>query len=302
MRQLILMYVATCFLFGSPLQSEQTPRLEVRGFVLEVDTNQPVEGAEVRILSQAPGPVLINGGWKLDELIKTTTDATGTFSLSPSEAGTYRIQTKKEGFGTDASGAGAFAEVKVTKEQPLAETKLFLARLGALSGIVVDENTRQPLPNLQLRAVRALPKDPRFVPGGGVSFRSGADGQFVVGGLQPGDYAVQVQLRWDASKRVLTTFTEKDLDEIDLDYEGTYWPGGGDAEAILPVTVRSGAPGYIGMIMARKVPYYRVHVHFAEFNCEPGETVQVSESTVDVRYGGTLFGPPIASTQCGRTS
>jgi hypothetical protein len=120
----------------------------------------------------------------------------------------------------------------------------------------VDEETGKPIPNLQLRAVREQTRDPlRFWRGDGVAVRTGADGQFLAAGLPPGDYAVEIFPQTGSDKRVLTTFTEKDLDKTDLDYEHTYWPGGHGPEAALPVAVVSGATVQVGSIPVRKVPY-----------------------------------------------
>jgi uncharacterized protein (DUF2141 family) len=295
----LLLLAATALLLGAAPQSSPPVHPEIRGFVLEPETNQPVAGAEIALSVQESGPVLINGGWKLDDPAKATSDATGAFAISLQQPGSYRVQAKKSGYGPLVGGSRDYADAKLTKEAPAAEVRLFLGRFGAMSGSVIDDETGKPIPDLQIRASHARTQGMRFFPGDAVAGKTGADGQFVIAGLPPGDYAVEIFPQTGVDKRVLTEFTEKDAEKTDLDYEHTYWPGGHGPEAALPMTVAAGGTAYVGTLHAKKVPYYRVHVRIPVSNCEPGETMRVAEVIV-TPGGGSLFTPPLAQTPCGK--
>jgi hypothetical protein len=271
---------------------------EVRGVVVEPGTDQPVADADITVFFQETAPVVINGGWKPDNSKRTTTDATGAFAVSVKHPGKYRIQAKKAGYAA-AGGLRGEAELKLTTEENVADLKLFLARFGALTGSLVDDDTGKPISKFRLRAVRARTRGPRFLSGDTVSGETGADGQFVFAGLPPGDYSVEIPPQSAPEKRVLTQFTEKDLETVDLDYERTYWPGGQGPEVTVPVTVRSGATVQVGTLRARKTAHYRVDVHIPKSNCEPEDMMRVAEA-IGYPSGGFAFGPPLGRTRCGK--
>jgi hypothetical protein len=294
-----LMLATSALSPGAPQQSTQPVRFEVRGSVLESETTAPVAGAEIAVSRRDSGPVLLNGGWNLDQSIKANADATGAFSITLTQEGSYRLEAKKPGFGPPANGTPNYAEFKLTREQPLAEVKLRLSGTGAIIGSVFDEETEKPVPNLQLWAVHARNYSGRFLPEDGIAARTGKDGSFVVKGLSTGEYAVEIIPQTERAKRVLTKFTEEDLKAVDLDYEHTYWPGGHGGDAAYPVTVGPGATVTVGTLHARKVPYYRVHVRIPASNCDSGDTMAVGEQIVRPG-GGVMVGPSLAETPCGK--
>lgn len=105
-----------------------------------------------------------------------------------------------------------------------------------------------------------------------------AEGKFAISG-QPGDYAVEIRPQVRQEDRVRTTFKDSDVEAIDQDYAHTYWPGGHDQQATIPVNVPSGASVDIGIIAVRKVPYYRVHVKVPPEGCLAGDTLDINENT-----------------------
>jgi hypothetical protein len=106
MRIAILMpLVAAVLLPGLPAQSSQPVHPQIRGLVLEPETNQPVVGAAIEVYGRESGTSFINGGWKSGASAKAVTDATGAFTVSVSELGSYRIQAKMAGYGPLVSGS-----------------------------------------------------------------------------------------------------------------------------------------------------------------------------------------------------
>ena len=299
MRHIGLALVAVALAFGGPQQKAGTPppSPEIRGVVLEPGTNQPVVEAEVTLSVQGPGPIRINGGWQRDDARKATTDHSGAFTLLLEKPGAYRVEAKRPGYvPSEASGASDYAELTLTAEKPTAEVKLFLTRPGQLTGSVVDEETSKPIANLRLSAARKMIVF-GFLPAGGTSATTDAEGRFAATGLQPGEYAVVVGPQTEPDKRVLTKFTAQDVKTVESDYEQTYWPGGHGPEAVLPMTVASGATVDVGQLQVRKVPYYRVHVRIPVSNCADGDTMRVTEAAVTQTSIGIR---PLAQVPCGK--
>lgn len=293
-------FTAITFLLGGPQQNSGMPPLltEIRGVVLEPGTNLPVVDAEISLFLQQPGPIRINGGWERDDARKARTDNSGAFALPLEKQGPYRVEAKKPGYiEAGASGAPNYAEVTLTVEKPAAETKLFLARPGRLTGTVVDEDTGKPIANLRLSAVRK--RSARgFLRGDGTPSKTDAEGRFVATGLSPGEYAVEIGPQAEPDKRVLTRFTVKDAEAVERDYERTYWPGGHGQEAALPMPVASGATVNTGQLPVRKVPYYRVHVRIPVSSCGAGDTMHISESVQTSQTSMSIR--PLAQVPCGR--
>jgi hypothetical protein len=116
--------------------------------------------------------------------------------------------------------------------------KLFLARPGRLTGIVVDEVTGKPIANLNLGAVK--PERPAGWPAAG-SATTDSKGEFTIADLPPGEYDVEITPQINPDQRVLTRFTEKDAQTVEQDFERTYWPGGHGKDTAMPVKLASGA-------------------------------------------------------------
>jgi hypothetical protein len=288
--------LAAVTLAAAPQQNPGKPQQsEIRGVVLESGTDQPVAGADIELSVQDAGPVRINGGWKSDAARKARTDITGSFVLSVSGAGSYRVEAKKAGYLAADNGPPAFAELKLTKEQPSAEAKLYLVRPGRITGRAVDAETGRPMAKLTLYALHV------FRTGGlwpnGPSAVTNAEGEFEVKDLAPGQYAVEVRSDTAREKRFITGFTAKDTETIDQDYEHTYWPGGRGADAAQPVTLGSGATVDVGKIAVRMGPYYRVHVRIPIADCAAGDKMSVGEALVT---GRSSMNSPLGTAPCGK--
>ena len=299
-RMLLSVAVVASVAFAAPQRNaEASPvRTEIRGVVLEPGINQPVAEAEISFSTQEPGPVLLNGGWKNDPARKIRTDSRGAFVVALDKPGSYRVEARKEGYiGGGFGGAPDYAEVKLTAEKPSMDVRLFLARPARITGRVVDEDTGKPLAGIRLSANQA-DKYGRLLPADGSSAKTDVSGTFVLSELPPGGYAVEIGPQIESAKRVLTKFTEKDVKAVDLDIKHTYWPGGHGQESVLPVPVSSGATVNIGHLAVKKVPYYRVLARMPDSNCEPGETVRLSEFTSSAEI--LAMHRPLSSVPCGK--
>ena len=293
----LMVFVAVAI--GTGQQNTATPAAqpEIRGVVLEPGSNVAVPDAEVLLFVQEAGSINVNGGWKTEPYSKGKTDSTGSFSFSLDKPGPYRVEAKKTGYSAPGtSGAANFVELTLTAAKPVAEARLYLVHPGEITGRVVDEENREPLPNLRLRVVRAS------VTGGlypdGPSATTDGDGHFAATSLEPGEYAVEILPQTAPEKRILTQFTEKDTQTVERDYENTYWPGGHGMDMAMPVTLTSGATVDVGVLRVRKVPYYRVHVRVQGPSCEDGDTMYVRETFRTSLGGSTIH--PLTSPPCGK--
>jgi hypothetical protein len=293
---ILLVFVAVAFSASQQNAGAPTAQPEIRGVVLEPGSNVAVPDAEVSLFVQEPGPIQINGGWKAEPSSKSKTDSTGSFNFSLDKPGAYRVEAKKEGYSAPGtSGASNYLELKLTEAKPVAEARLYLVHPGQITGRVVDEETREPIPNVRLRALRSSAQG-RFFPYN-PPVTTDADGHFAATSLEPGEYAVEILQQTAAEKRVLTKFTEKDTQTVERDYENTYWPGGHGKDMAIPLTLTSGATVDVGVLRVRKIPYYRVHVRGLVPNCDDGDTLHVTES---VPIGGGVSIGGLASAPCGK--
>jgi hypothetical protein len=84
-----------CAVSVTAQEAPPAPAIEIRGVVLEVGTNLPVEGVEVTVDSLPKGPVAMSD---LPRAAKTTTDSQGRFRIALDKLGTYLVRATKGGY------------------------------------------------------------------------------------------------------------------------------------------------------------------------------------------------------------
>src|SRR5205807_2469612 len=117
------------------------------------------------------------------------------------------------------------AELTLDADHPNRDIALHLTRSGALTGRVVDEETRKPVAHVKLAAMQADYQGGlrRFLPGG-TPVETDADGRFTIGNLTAADYAVAVRPQSQSDGRIVTHFEPADFELIERDFERTWWP------------------------------------------------------------------------------
>jgi hypothetical protein len=192
---------------GGILESRQTREVEVReGETTTVEFvsreilvtghvsrgGPPAPGVRLRLFGQggsrmmmgAPAFGMVPAAPQGPQRLGGETDESGGFALIVDEPGTYRVNA------TTADGRITFPMRTVEIPDADAHT-VDLAFSGvAVTGVVVDKETEQPVPAAHLTAALRNP-GPNAGPvmGGGAS--AGSDGHFALE-LEPGDYRVQV--------------------------------------------------------------------------------------------------------------
>jgi hypothetical protein len=251
---------------------------EIRGVVLDPDTKQPVVSAEVSLyFIGAEQPRVMTGLGMMEVDKKAVTGFSGEFDFHLEKLGYYAVAAKKDGYNTPGSG-GSNQRIIVTRDAPVQEARLYLARPGQITGIVTDEETRKPIAGVRVSARRPKVSGVQvfgILPA--ASATTGPDGAFVFRNVTSGEYVVEIGRQKNSQDRVVTKFTEEDLKTIDEDFERSVWPGGRGDDAAVPIIVGSGGSADVGVLRVRKVPYYRLHVKMPPSTCPPDGTMQVYE-------------------------
>ena len=224
---------------------------EIRGTV--VDTNgSPVANAAVSI-----------GG--IDKVNRdVTADAGGTFRATVDGPGLYFASARKDGyFATSPIGSPIGAPMSLDSAHPQANTTITLARAAEIVGRLVDDETREPIPNAKVYLiVRSWSRGNMMLTRGPTpSVSTDAEGNFRFPGLPPSvDYLVSPHGLPSAAETLIPTFTAEDVDRTDDSYATTFWPGGSpDAMTAAPIGTSSGYAN-IGNVYARKIRQYRARV------------------------------------------
>jgi len=112
--------------------------------------------------------------------------------------------------------------------------------------------------------------------------RPKSDGTFTISGATPGEYAITIapastqpaatlpKVRWTAD------FSPNDIKVIDEDYPVRFWPGDVQSDAVIPLSLGSGAVVSIRDLRPKKVPLYRAHISITQEDCPEGEALRVS--------------------------
>jgi hypothetical protein len=278
----ILAAAAPC----SPLQDDPSKQTqpEIRGSVTELGTHTPVPDVEVEIFRWPDEGMRLHGG-KHEGTVTVRTDSSGVFQMRADQLGDYSLEIKKDGWSAAGSfdpSLGTSAEVSLTKDHPRREVKFQMARPAEVAGRVVDFETGKPIANLHVWAVLTMYSGrQRIALPSWHDATTSDDGQFVVQGLTPGDYVVRIRRTGMKESGLQLQFTRKDLETVEHGYQESYWPGGGDMAVAAPIQVGSGAHAYVGEMVAKKTPIYRIHGSILAGECAPGEKIGLGLGIAD---------------------
>jgi hypothetical protein len=291
---------ALAWIIASSAFSQDAAKLaQVRGVVRETGTNRGLSDVEINITLAQPSADGLRMGFK--EITKIVTDARGEFRFQPEEEGTYFIKATKEGYAPQSeNGAPEFGDtvqVSALGKGGADEKVITLGRSGSVTGRLVNWDSGEPITN---RAVTVAPffyLNGRPVRGTQApEIKTDRDGQFTSKALTPGKYVIVIDPQnVKGSKRFEANPAEEDSKRIDEEYPLSFWPGGGDMENAVPLTVVSGGSVDAGTIRLRQEPFYRVHVTVSKTNCNPNEKVSVLTRSTGDQMSGVGGG----ETSCG---
>lgn len=241
----------------------QTPQtFEIRGKVVEMGAGIIPE-ADIEMTT-------------FDEPSKTIrTDVSGAFRIAVTRPGLYSLIARKDGY-FPPSTQGAISMVMVNAGQTIVETTLSLERSVQITGRVLDAETRQPISGIDVHLFRWVLQGGRTAMTRINTQRpltTDSDGHFQFSGMPPGDYLAALRAS-SSTQTVVAKFSTEDTSTQDRAFDFTFWPGGRDAAAALPVHIASGGYGEIGTILARRHTEYRVRAKLSGA-CQENETVRL---------------------------
>ncbi|MCW2846772.1 MAG: hypothetical protein JWR90_746, partial [Marmoricola sp.] len=171
----------------------------ITGRVTDVD-NSPLAGADVDVFRR-PSP----GVWEsiYDEGSTITTDGSGNFSVVGLPTGTYRVGASKSStsarvFYNGSRTVESATDVPVTQGSTAALGDLRLRAASAITGVVTDSLSGNPLPDIRVTAARFVDNqwsvDSVCVgssPPAKGSAVTGGNGRYTIFGLDAGEYRIE---------------------------------------------------------------------------------------------------------------
>jgi hypothetical protein len=158
------------------------PGGSISGFVYESDGITPISGADVIA-------TLVGVDYAFGVGVKSAVD--GSFFISGLASGQYQVYAVKEGFTLEfyngTYDSKKYTPVRVTAPRTTGPFTFELDSGGAISGFIYEADGKTPVPGASINCGRL---DDDF--GYGVSALSGNDGSYVISGLPPGSYRIEV--------------------------------------------------------------------------------------------------------------
>lgn len=288
----LLVLTASLALSQSPDAAKRTISFEVRGKVWEFGLGQGVPDVKVKI-ERYDGPALSSLAPRSAHA-ELTTDSSGAFSFRTEKPGRFRVTVSREGYvvaGGPLEGFMPSSEVTVDETASQQQREFQLGRPVSITGRIVDAETREAVPGIPVAAMQfgyAVGKLV-LIPSG--STTSKQDGTFEFRGLIPTKYVIQLGPRMRTASdlqrspdlaatgsqdRLLTQYSDTDRTAIDLDYATTYWPGGTQLAAAMPVEVASGADARLGDLIIHKTTKYRAQIITNGSDCAGVHSLRIS--------------------------
>jgi hypothetical protein len=242
--------------------------VSIRGVVLDDATRLPVEAASVELrFSSSSASVQI-----------ATADKAGAFRFEVDEPGDYTLEASAEGyFGTQYFSQQPSLKINQSDFDSAApaverEVTVSIARAAAVTGVLKDGRTQQPLADFSVKAWRVgWHRGKREFIEQTVA-NTDKKGAFRLE-TAPGDYLLEI---WKAPA-ANTAVAGRQADysakaPAATGYPVIFWPAG-DLETMLPLVVRGGAE--LGTINLSKIAMGRVRASVPVSQCVEGGMVQV---------------------------
>jgi len=154
--------------------------LSIHGYLYTHDPNIDVAGLTLSLVSQyAQEPDAASGRTR-----QKITDAEGRFEFDNLFQGTYQIHLKAQGL---ALSQNAFNFIMLQPDQETPEQALEVIAGGAISGVVFNKDTNEPIPGQYIAALLRTNTSPVPLPIY-LSERSNVDGEYRIDHLPPGSF------------------------------------------------------------------------------------------------------------------
>lgn len=244
---MLLLALSAALLFA-----QQTDQLStVEGKVVDAATELPIAGARV-IATRSDGQAWSMGGSLLDtqpsageqdpkaDRMAVLTGSDGRFRLRLEGPAHFALWVDAAGYVKPRLGIGPDNMFEVKPDAPKTDILMKLARESALTGRVIDADTKEPLPDFWVTARRYRPGGPRqsLMPAGDSA--TGKDGRFSLDRIAPGDYLLDVHPPY-ADRLQAPKPVEDFRHAVQKGYPPSWYPGVERIEEAVPVHVAPGA-------------------------------------------------------------
>lgn len=280
MRWAVLAAVALC---GAALIGQQAPVFRVAGMVIDEATNAPLAGAEVQV-----SPV-----GKPDLIEVAIADAAGRFQFDNLFAGKYHLSAAHAGYLQSAFRQHGSYSTAIVTGPSLDNTRIVfpLARKGSIRGTLTDQDG-EPVPNATVYLLHRTVVDGLRVVRTSAQGRTGNDGRYTIGNLQPGGYFIAVAAQpWYALQMSAMGRGQEAAERpenLDVAYPLTFYPGVTDDRSAAQLTLSAGARLQTDLSLTA-VPAAHVTIERAQGANTNARLQLITRWGVPIRAGGMFF-------------
>ncbi len=241
-------------------------KVVVTGSVSEADSGLPVNGAKVTITRSGT-----------QETVEAATNFSGGFRVVLTKPGIYFANAEADGYIRPSPLNRRPVRLRVTSDTREARADLVLFRVAAISGHVVEEPSKRPVPGLRVQALSAryMRGHLTLLPVLGAA-TTDAEGVFRVAPVPPGEFvlAVSPAVREKIVGGRLGDYSEENPRPVG--YARMYWSPLTGMGEVVPFRVRSGVEMNLGRISVEKSALYRIRGSLESAVCSAGDQIQVS--------------------------
>jgi len=221
----LALFLICCFCNAQQQLPSSASTVTLKGVVKDGATQQPIEGAIVAVVGGRSGP-------------RASTDSKGFYILKGLMPGRIFLELSKEGYAVLDPLTGPDNTMDLGSVTDV--TKNFdLSAAASVAGRIIDSESEKPITNVR---VMSLHEDygmgvKRYIPVGAGSGTISNDGTFIISGLLPGEYLIEILpvVRQTANDKNASQSVKETVA-----YAHSYFPGVPRIEMAAPITLSAG--------------------------------------------------------------
>jgi hypothetical protein len=258
------------------------------GVVVEAVTGQPIGGAKVVLAGSSP---MYRGTPKV-----TLSDAEGKFHFELDEPGTFIANAEVDGY-TTVDAIPRQTAFRYADGQAPSLLRIELARVCQLTGRLIDQNTKQPLPGVILVPMLTFHTRGRrtLLPMDAKATTTDDKGRFRIEGLPGGQYFIEAGPSLGETIHEHRGSEPKTLEDRPQLLRRELWPPASDLETAYGIVLEPGSVRDIGDISLAPGHVLRIQGRILFDGCEAGMKVKV---VVERQYGRLRMNAAMADLRC----
>jgi hypothetical protein len=275
--------LAALALYSAALMGQQAAVFRLAGTVIDDSSNAPLPGAEVQV-----SPV-----GKPDLIEVAVADAAGRFQFDNLFAGKYHLSAAHAGYLQSAFRQHGSYSTAIVTGPSLDNTHIVfpLTRKASIGGRLADQDG-EPVPNATVYLLRHLVVDGLRVVRTSAQGRTGNDGRYTIGNLQPGEYFVAVAAQPWYAVQMSAMGRGQDAAErpenLDVAYPLTFYPGVADDRSAAQLKLSAGAHAQADLSLTA-VPAAHVTIERAQGANTNARLQLITHWGERIRAGGMFF-------------